>query len=190
VNALIPERLDRGPVRYDRIARDDAADLSRLMLEPQVRKTLWPWPTPPSDADLRSMLDQKLDHWERHGFGQWLIRDSQTGEMVGRGGLQHCKIEGEAAVEIGWAVMPPRWGQGIATELALASIEQGFGALALTELVAFALPDNVASRRVMEKSGFTYARDIVHVGLPHVLYTAGPDHDGPAGATARLRAAP
>ena len=40
----------------------------------------------------------------------------------------------------------------------------------LLELVAFTLPDNLGSRRVMEKSGFVYERDIVHVGLAHVLY--------------------
>jgi RimJ/RimL family protein N-acetyltransferase len=28
----------------------------------------------------------------------------------------------------------------------------------------------VASRRVMEKLGMAYERDVVHAGLPHVLY--------------------
>jgi [ribosomal protein S5]-alanine N-acetyltransferase len=36
--------------------------------------------------------------------------------------------------------------------------------------VAFTLPDNVASRRVMEKVGFRYEREVEHVDLPHVLY--------------------
>jgi ribosomal-protein-alanine N-acetyltransferase len=37
-------------------------------------------------------------------------------------------------------------------------------------VVAFTLPTNWASRRVMEKVGFTFERDIVHAGLRHVLY--------------------
>ena len=37
------------------------------------------------------------------------------------------------------------------------------------------LPDNHASRRVMEKIGLRFDRDVVHRGLPHVLYR------GPAG---------
>jgi RimJ/RimL family protein N-acetyltransferase len=36
--------------------------------------------------------------------------------------------------------------------------------------VSFTLPHNAASRRVMEKAGLTYERDITHAGLPHVLY--------------------
>jgi ribosomal-protein-alanine N-acetyltransferase len=49
-------------------------------------------------------------------------------------------------------------------------VELAFGPLGLDRLVAFTLPDNVASRRVMEKSGFIYERHIEHAGLPHVLY--------------------
>jgi ribosomal-protein-alanine N-acetyltransferase len=66
--------------------------------------------------------------------------------------------------------VPERWGEGLATELALASVDAGFGTLGLTELIAYALVDNVASRRVMEKAGFTYEREMQHVGLPHALY--------------------
>ena len=40
----------------------------------------------------------------------------------------------------------------------------------MKSVVAFTLPDNTASRRVMEKLGMTYERDIVHADLPHVLY--------------------
>ena len=32
------------------------------------------------------------------------------------------------------------------------------------------LPDNVASRRVMEKIGLRFDRDVNHRGLAHVLY--------------------
>ena len=66
--------------------------------------------------------------------------------------------------------MPERWSQGIATELGAASLEVAFGPLALPDVVSFTLPDNLASRRVMEKLGFRFERDTVYAGLPHVLY--------------------
>src|SRR5438270_7571491 len=90
--------------------------------------------------------------------------------MIGRGGLQWTYVAELNEVEAGWAIVPERWGQGLATELAWAAIEAAFGPLGLREIVAFALPDNLASRRVMEKTGFVFERDIVHAGLPHVLY--------------------
>jgi len=36
--------------------------------------------------------------------------------------------------------------------------------------VCLTQPHNVGSRRVMEKAGFTYEREFLRAGLPHVLY--------------------
>jgi ribosomal-protein-alanine N-acetyltransferase len=179
LKARAPGRLQTERLDYERIALADAADIDALLLDPRVMKTLWPWSAPPSPEELRSGLESKIAHWERHGFGMWVMRDRMTGEFVGRGGLQYTDTLGVPAVEVGWAVVPERWGQGVATELALRSVEVAFGTLALRELIAFTLPDNIASRRVMEKAGFTYSRDIRHMGMPHALYRRGP-HASPA----------
>ena len=174
MKAIVPERFERGRLTYERIDPEHAADLKRLMLEPRVLATLWPWETKPTDADLHASLRAMLEQWERHGFGIWLLRERSSDELIGRGGLQHCTVEGRSAVEAAWAVMPQRWGEGFATELAHTSVEVAFGGLHLHELIAFTLPHNLASRRVMEKSGFEYERDIEHAGLPHVLYRHPP----------------
>jgi RimJ/RimL family protein N-acetyltransferase len=94
--------------------------------------------------------------------------------MVGRGGLQYTDAIGGFAVEAAWTIAPERWGEGLATELALASVAVGFDVLGLHDLIAITLPDNVASRRVMDKAGFAYDRPIEHGGLAHVLYRRGP----------------
>jgi ribosomal-protein-alanine N-acetyltransferase len=124
-----------------------------LLRDPRVARTLWPGEGPPSEAQLLHILADKLDHWERYGFGLWLLRDRATGAMVGRGGLQHT-VGGREEIEAGWAIAPERWGEGLATELAHACTAVAFDQLELEEIVALALPTNVASRRVMEKSGF------------------------------------
>ena len=132
-------------------------------------------PARPTRADARASLEDKRDHWERHGFGLWLLRDRATGLMVGRGGLQYTDAIGGFAVEAAWTIVPERWGEGLATELAIASVSVAFDVLDLHEIIAITLPDNVASRRVMEKAGFGYDRPIEHGGLTHVLYRRGPE---------------
>jgi RimJ/RimL family protein N-acetyltransferase len=109
-------------------------------------------------------------HWDAHGFGWYAFLDRASGALIARGGPHSCRVAGNDEVEIGWTVVPERWGQGIASELGAASIELAFGPLGLSDVVSFTLPDNVASRRVMEKLGFVFERDTVHAGLPHVLY--------------------
>jgi RimJ/RimL family protein N-acetyltransferase len=100
----------------------------------------------------------------------WALFERPGEEFAGRGGLQYTDVLGTRAVEVGWAIVPERWGRGLATELAMTSVEVAFSSLRLREVIAFTLPDNIASRRVMEKAGFAYEREIFHAGLPHVLY--------------------
>ncbi|MDQ6804726.1 MAG: GNAT family N-acetyltransferase [Actinomycetota bacterium] len=146
--------------------------LAGLLRDPRVARTLWPGEPPPGEAQLHYILSDKLNHWDRYGFGLWLLRDRATGIMVGRGGLQHTVVGRDGEVEAGWAIVPERWGEGLATELAHACTAVGFGKLALEEIIAMALPTNLASRRVMEKAGFAYDRDVKHRGIAHVLYRA------------------
>jgi ribosomal-protein-alanine N-acetyltransferase len=114
--------------------------------------------------------ERTIDHWERYGFGPWILRDRATGAMVGRGGLARTHVAGRDEVEVQWAIVPERWGEGLATELARAATEVAFTDVKLTEIVAFTLPDNIASRRVMEKAGFVYEQETEYAGLLHVLY--------------------
>lgn len=116
------------------------------------------------------MFERDLAHWERHGFGQWWWRERPDGRLIARGGLQWTLVGGEAAIEVGWAVLPQCWNAGIATELARASIAVGFADLGFESLVAYTLVTNAASRRVMEKAGLVYVRPVRHLDLPHVLY--------------------
>jgi RimJ/RimL family protein N-acetyltransferase len=98
------------------------------------------------------------------------LAGARDGDAVGRAGLWWTLVEGRAELELGWVVHPDRWGEGIATEFAAEVVRLAGDELGVRRLVAFTLPHNTASRRVMEKIGLTFERDITHAGLPHVLY--------------------
>jgi [ribosomal protein S5]-alanine N-acetyltransferase len=142
-------------------------DMLRLLCDPLVAATLRGAPTP---ARVAAMITAQSAQFDRHDYGFWVWRDKRSGEVVARGGIQHTHVGGRDEVEAGWAVASQRWREGLATELGAASVRAAFDTYGLDDLVAFTLPDNVASRRVMEKLGFTYERDVVHSGLAHVLY--------------------
>ena len=154
-------------LRGEPLTLDNHGPLCALLGDPRVGATLGGVLDP--DGVARSLAAQ-VDHWDRHGFGYWLWRERATGDAVARGGLQHIDVEGDDEVEIGWAVMADRWGEGFATELGAASMRVGFDVLGLASLVAWTTPHNEASRRVMEKLGMRFEREVVHAGLPHVLY--------------------
>jgi ribosomal-protein-alanine N-acetyltransferase len=154
------ERLRGEPVRPGH-----AKELLALLGDPRVGATLGGVMTL---EEVRASCAAMAEHWERHGFGYWLWRDHGRA-LVGRGGLHHTHVGGREEVEVGWAVMPGRWGEGFGTEIGAAAVKVAFERLHLLDVVAFTLPENHASRRVMEKLGFAYERDVLHAGLPHVL---------------------
>ncbi len=168
-NATI-ERVETPRLVCERLRMDHLPEVSRLLRDPRVARTLWPGVASPTEQDVIASTREKERHWERYGFGLWLLRDASTGEAVGRGGLQWTYIAELNQVEVGWAIVPKRWRQGLATELARASIEIAFGPLGLNQIIAFTLPENRASRRIIEKTGFVFEREIVHASLTHVLY--------------------
>jgi RimJ/RimL family protein N-acetyltransferase len=149
------------------IAATDFDDLVRMYSNPQVMATLGGVRT---SEQARQNLAAMLAHWQEHGFGWWAVRDRVSGQFAGRGGLRHAMVEGRPEVEVGYGLLPEFWGRGLATELALESVRVGFEELKFPELVSFTLPTNAPSKRVMEKVGFRYERDIIHAGLPHVLF--------------------
>jgi RimJ/RimL family protein N-acetyltransferase len=146
----------------------DLPELARMHRDPQVMATLG---GVRSDSELATFHEELLAHWERYGFGWWIARTGDEQQrFVGRGGLRSLTLDGRGEVEVGYALLPEFWGQGLATELARASVRTGFDVLRLWTLVCFTLPENRTSRRVMEKVGFRYERNIQHRGLAHVLY--------------------
>ena len=62
------------------------------------------------------------------------------------------------AAEIGCGIARPLWGRGLATEGVAAVLQYGFQTLGLDRIYAYAVVDNRASRRVMEKLGMRRER--------------------------------
>lgn len=154
--------------------RPEVADerlYAALFGAPDVARWLRPPPMRPFTVnDAALAVDADRARWAADGFGLSVIEDRADATFYGRGGIQSTTVAGTRRVELGWALLPAHWGRGLATEMALGAIAWARDGLALGELVAFTVPDNAASRRVMEKAGMVYDREIEHAGLPHVLY--------------------
>jgi RimJ/RimL family protein N-acetyltransferase len=156
---LITARLRLRPV-----AAEDEPDYIRLYASPAVMH--WLGRGPRSAEESREALERMLRHWREHGYGYWTVRDHE-GRFLGRCGLRRMD-EGE--VELGYTLLEEYWGQGFATEASRAVLEHGFGTVGLSRIISMTLPDNVRSRRVMEKLGMRYEKSEPWQGFPSVWY--------------------
>ncbi|HEX4214317.1 MAG TPA: GNAT family N-acetyltransferase [Candidatus Dormibacteraeota bacterium] len=87
--------------------------------------------------------------------------DRASGEFLGWFGI-HPAREGHldnppGDLWLGYRLMPAAWGRGLATEGSKALIEKAFTALGASRVRATTMAVNIRSRRVMERSGLTYA---------------------------------
>jgi RimJ/RimL family protein N-acetyltransferase len=132
-----------------------------------------------SDASVARFL--RMHALDGYGFFATELLD--TSQFIGMIGIQRMSflLPGLSvpAVEIGWRLTAESWGKGLATEGARASLQLVFEKFQLPEIVAFTIPANLPSRKVMEKLGMTRNPDDdfddprIPAGNPcqrHVLY--------------------
>jgi RimJ/RimL family protein N-acetyltransferase len=150
----------------ERLHQDHLANLVALHLDPAVSRYLGGVRSP---EVTKAYVTANIAHWDRHGFGLWVLK-TRTGEFTGRAGLRHIDLGGADEIEVAYALKRALWGQGLASEIAAALVDIGLSRLRLPSLVGVASVGNVASRRVLEKSGFVLEGDAIYEGEEVVVY--------------------
>jgi RimJ/RimL family protein N-acetyltransferase len=98
------------------------------------------------------------DTIERQGWGLWAVEVSDGPPFIGFVGLNRVTFEEHftPAVEVGWRLARPFWGNGYATEAGVAALAFGFEHLDLGEIVSFTSTINEPSIRVMRRLGMRH----------------------------------
>ncbi len=106
----------------------------------------------------REQSNRKLERFQRSfhddGITRWVVTGSD-GRFLGYCGIvrQAENHPVGAHHEIGWRLTRPSWGQGYATEAAVAALADAFGRIGCAEVLAYAAADNARSQAVMIKLG-------------------------------------
>jgi [ribosomal protein S5]-alanine N-acetyltransferase len=109
------------------------------------------------DTSLSACRRRVLVHeWFRRkdGYAPWTIVAKEGDRIIGWGVLYNDPFDPGWGVEVGYYFHPSAWGKGYGSELVKACTDAADRVLALPEVRAFAHPENIASRRVLEKAGF------------------------------------
>ena len=130
-------------------AEEDADAFFRLNSDPQVLRFVPDKQLLNVEQARQILIDHPMADYRKHGFGRGACILKSTGENIGFAGLKYLEELGE--VDVAYRLMPAYWGQGLATEVALASVRYGFAELGLKRIIGLAMPDNVASVRVLKR---------------------------------------
>lgn len=113
---LIPESLESTRLRLRTVKDEDWPALHEYYSDAECTKytTLYPL----SEDESRRTVGSFSRHWQRHGYGPYLIEEKATGSVLGIVGLWYPKEWPEP--EIKWALARRHWGKGYAAEAARA----------------------------------------------------------------------
>jgi len=154
----------------------DAEEFAALNGDPEVMRH---FPKALSFHESEAFRARIARHEAEHGFGfRGVFRRGEPG-LVGLVGLLNIPWQARftPAVEIGWRIAAAHRRQGYAEEAARMCLAHGLGPLGLPEVVAFTIPANEPSWRLMAKLGLRPDGDFEHPNLPephpmrrHLLY--------------------
>lgn len=104
----------------------------------------------PRAAAWRKFL-QMPGAWAIQGFAMFSVVEKSSGRWIGQMGPWYP--EGWPGTEVGWAFKRSSWGQGYATEAAIAAIDWAFDHLGWDEVIHSIDPDNRASQALAQRLG-------------------------------------
>ncbi len=137
-----------------------------LWTDPEVVRYICDVPTA---AEIRAEMPDSTKRGGNGGIGIWCVADRRTGEKLGETYLLPMPVDEDdtdfslvvmgqmpdAEIEIGYFFKRSAWGWGYATDVCKRLLQFAFQEVSLTEVVASVDEDNVASKKVLKKSGLT-----------------------------------
>jgi ribosomal-protein-alanine N-acetyltransferase len=135
--------------------REDLALAQQLWGDPEVTRYFGgPFP----EQVVLQKLEQEISRMSAHGFEYWPIHMLSDNEFAGCCGIRPYRLE-DGVHELGFHLRPKYWGQGLAREAAQTVIDFAFETIQANGLAAGHHPENVNSKKVLERLGFIYTHD-------------------------------
>lgn len=141
-------------LRLRQLRPDDAEALFAIRSDPQVRAAYGrePYQTLAESQAFIQMIQATYE--QRYGFF-WAITLNTDDTMIGSCTLWNFGDEYRSA-EVGYELGRAHWGQGITTEAVAAVVAYCFTELDLHRIEANPHASNTASKRLLQKLGFTH----------------------------------
>lgn len=173
------EELLTPRLRLRRWRPEDERPMAAINSDPAVTEFL---NAPIDAAATAAFLQRTRTHWDEQGFGHWAVevREGElAGRLIGFVGVAYPRYLPEVAdrPELGWRLGSESWGNGYATEAAVAARDDAFTRLGLSELISIIHPENERSKRVATKLGMSIQSQVfnqVHERAVDIWGVEGP----------------
>ena len=136
---------------------DDMDELFKLYEDGEIDKYTDPlYPYEEEKEFQRAYIENMYRYF---GYGLWLVFSKETGELIGRAGLEHREYHEEIELELGYIIGTKYQGQGFATEVCEAILEYAKENTGFERINALIEEGNIASEKLAKKLGFAHVED-------------------------------
>ena len=159
--------LETARLKLRRFRDDDASAVFAIIGD---RVAMQFYPKTFNREDAKQWITRNQRRYREDGYGLFAVTLKDSEEVIGDCGIIKQNVEGTTAMEVGYHFRRDQWGQGYATEAARACMGFAFESFGADRVISLIRPENVPSRRVAERNGMKLEREVVHYGLPHLVY--------------------
>ena len=140
---------------------NDIDDYFRLNSDADVMKFIRP---PETDINVikDNIIKIRKYYLKNPGFGIWAGFEKKSDEFIGF--FELAQLDNTDEIEVGFRLHKKYWNIGYATEMTKILIDYGFNKMGLDKIAGITHPENIASQKVLLKSGLTYIKDAVFYG--------------------------
>ena len=133
---------------------EDLPELFALYEDPEV--TRYMEGVLPYEEEVAKQEAYIANRYPFYEYGLWMVCDKDTGEVIGRAGLEDRDLGEETVVELGYLIRPDYQGQGYAKEVCQAILDYAWEGLGFEEVNCFIEEGNLPSVALAKSLGFTY----------------------------------
>jgi ribosomal-protein-alanine N-acetyltransferase len=145
----LPESINTSRLQLQRLRYEDAEEIFYAYANKAEATQYVSWPTHQSLADTRKFLAYAVGAWSKGTDYSYAIRAIGSTRLIGSFGI----INNEGKIQFGYILSPTQWGHGYATEVCQRMMSKLIMMQGVRQIGTFVDCDNVASSRVLLKSG-------------------------------------
>ena len=120
-------------------------------LSDDERTKYLPLERPYNEDEAYSWFKGRMQHWERHGFGTFLLSLKNASDNIGYCGLEY--VRETDFIDIRYGLLQSAWGKGYAFEAAFSILKYGFEELTLSIIYGAAVSENYPSIKLLKNLG-------------------------------------
>ncbi len=124
---------------------------------------------PAPSGSISELVKKRIDHWDKYGFGTYIVKSKGTGCRIGYIGIEYIGTSMDADIRYG--LVSEVWGKGLGLEVAKECLRLAISEFSLKKVWAATIPENIASFRILQSIGMNPDPEFKHYGNEVVGYS-------------------